>query len=108
MGQQSQVKPICLMHINDRMFRDSPNINLVDIQEIYDKSLEGYNVIVVPIYYSRGHRDEGRTIRIEVFHPKNITDIEWKELNNFVKTKFEQYEHDKATEAERELREQHY
>lgn len=72
-------KPICVVKVdnkNDRL------LEMFKIQEILDNRMPDYHVLVVP--FEQPEEEYFEPMQIQVFHPKDFTEIQFQELKDMV------------------------
>ena len=78
------VHPICVIYYLPDLFIKPVGTMLpvYEVNEMMRKILEGYHVLAVPSNQSADGSCED--VRLEVFHPKDFTDIQLNELKELV------------------------
>lgn len=73
--------PICVikMDIESINKRNDANVELPNMQDIFEKSLPDYHVFCLPKYESPND-----PVTFEVFHEKDFTDVNFEELRKII------------------------
>lgn len=75
----TEVKPIMLMYYLKDI---APTTSVYDINKVFQDKMPDYHVLCCPSKMSLDGSCED--IRLEVFHPKDFTDIQFEELKEMV------------------------
>lgn len=78
-------KPICLIKIDDTRVRFGGTLApIYEIQRVMDDRLTDYHVLVVP--FEQIGTESFEPFQIQVFHERNFTEIQYKELREMIET----------------------
>jgi len=79
------VKPICVIYyLPDALAGKGGLIpSIYEMNEMFKKTFTDYHTLAIPSYLSADGSCED--VRLEVFHPKNFTPIQFEELEKLIK-----------------------
>jgi hypothetical protein len=80
----NEVMPIAVIYYYPDLFQSimGNRLKQFEVNEMFEKRLPGYLVLAIP----SGMSEDGscEQVRLEVFHPKDFTDIQFEELKKKV------------------------
>lgn len=73
-----EVKPICVMYFDQEILRSNPVHDLNRIRMVMEEKMPDYHVICIT------SENAEESVRLEVFHPKDFTEVQYEELKNII------------------------
>lgn len=81
------IKPICVIYYLPELFKNTHGPLVRDMNEAMRKIFPDYNVLAIPSKMSADGSCED--VRLQVFHPKDFTEIQFQELSDMVMKEIE-------------------